>query len=158
MNPMNDDISEYRRWKQQGEALRARAKQSLETRFRECLLEAVQIAEEYRDDFGAPLKPPPAITAFRYKASPKKGARKALKAAAAKAIAPKSDAKPESQPRVVAKHEAKPDPRVADLQKKLAAARKKLEAAKAAGSATKNIEDRIYEIEDDLRLATSRGE
>lgn len=154
MNPMNDDISEYRRWKQQGEALRARAKQSLETRFRECLLEAVQIAEEYRDDFGAPLKPPPAITAFRYKSSPKKGARKPLKASPSKAIAPKADAKTEPQPKV----DTRPDPKVAELQKKLAAARKKLEAAKAAGSATKNIEDRIYEIEDDLRLATNRGQ
>jgi len=156
MNPMNDDINEYRRWKQQGESLRARAKQSLETRFRECLLEAVQIAEEYRDDFGAPLKPPPAITAFRYKASPKKGAKKALKPAA-KALASKADSKPEPLPKLEAKADAKPDPKVVELQKKLAAAKKKLEAAKAAGGATKNIEDRIYEIEDDLRLATGRA-
>ncbi|MBL8232222.1 MAG: hypothetical protein JNL98_27250 [Bryobacterales bacterium] len=148
---MIEDISEYRRWKQQGEALRARAKQSLETRFRECLMEAMQIAEEYRDDFGAPLKPPAMITAFRYKATPKKGAKKPAKpSAAAKADAPAPAAPPAPA--------AKPDPKVAELQKKLAAAKKKLEAAKAGGGATKNLEDRIYEIEDDLRLASGRAQ
>lgn len=151
---MIEDISEYRRWKQQGEALRARAKQSLETRFRECLMEAMQIAEEYRDDFGAPLKPPTMITAFRYKATPKKGVKKPVKpAGSAKADGPKLEAPP-------AAHlpPAKPDPKVAELQKKLATAKKKLEAAKAAGGATKNLEDRIYEIEDDLRLASGRAQ
>jgi hypothetical protein len=29
-----------------------------------------------------------------------------------------------------------------------------LEAAQAKGASTKNLEDRIYELEDDLRLAT----
>jgi hypothetical protein len=156
MNPMNDDINDYRRWKQQGESLRVRAKQSLETRFRDCLLEAVQIAEEYREDFGAPLKPPPAITSFRYKATPKKGAKKALKGAPAKAIAARPEPPTKADVKPDVKIDAKPDPKVVELQKKLAAAKKKLEAAKAAGSATKNIEDRIYEIEDDLRLASGR--
>ncbi len=39
------------------------------------------------------------------------------------------------------------------LEKRLAQARGKLEAAKAAGKPTKNLEDRIYEIEDELRLS-----
>jgi hypothetical protein len=51
----------------------------------------LSIAEEYRADFGGALKPPPAVTAFRYK---------------------------------------------------------------AAAAPTKNLEDKVYEIEDDLRLAT----
>jgi hypothetical protein len=33
------------------------------------------------------------------------------------------------------------------------AAKKKLDDAKAAGSPTRKLEDRIYEIEDELRLA-----
>ena len=51
---MNNVISEYQKWKQQGEDLRVQAKQAMESRFRELFAEAVQIAEEYRSDFGAP--------------------------------------------------------------------------------------------------------
>lgn len=43
------------------------------------------------------------------------------------------------------------------LQKKLATARKKLDAAKAAGQTTRDLDDRIYEIEDELRLAMDAG-
>ena len=73
---MPDIINEYQKWKQQGEDLRVQAKHAMETRFRDLLSEAVQIAEEYRSDFGAALKPPPAVTAFRYKASAKVKAKK----------------------------------------------------------------------------------
>jgi hypothetical protein len=69
---MGDVISDYRRWKQQAEDLRAKAKQAMESRFRELLSEAIRIAEEYRADFGAALKPPAAVTAFRYKAGAKR--------------------------------------------------------------------------------------
>ena len=57
--PMSDVISEYVRWKQKGEALRAKARQAMEARFRDLLLEAVNIAEDYKADFGGTLKPPP---------------------------------------------------------------------------------------------------
>ena len=40
----------------------------------------------------------------------------------------------------------------AELQKRRAQIQKKLEAAKAAGKPTKNIEDALYEIDDELRL------
>jgi len=136
---MSDVISDYQKWKQQGEDLRIQAKHAMETRFRELLAEAVTIAEEYRSDFGAPLKPPPPVTAFRYKA----GHTKAKKTAKPKAAAPP---KPEAPA-------AKVNPKVAGLQKKLATARKKLDDAKAAGGVTRNLEDRVYEIEDELRLA-----
>ena len=63
---MPDIINEYQKWKQQGEDLRVQAKHAMENRFRDLLSEAVHIAEEYRTDFGAALKPPPAVTAFRY--------------------------------------------------------------------------------------------
>jgi hypothetical protein len=55
---MSDGISEYQKWKQQGDDLRLKAKQSMESRFRELLSEAARIAEEYRHDFGSVLKPP----------------------------------------------------------------------------------------------------
>ena len=135
---MADVISDYQKWKVQGENLRTQAKQAMETRFRELLTEAVSIAEEYRADFGAPLKPPAAITAFKFKTSAKPKAKKSGKSAAAPAAkAP----------------EAKLDPKVAGLQKQLATAKKKLDDAKAASAPTRKLEDRIYEIEDELRLA-----
>ena len=134
---MTDIISDYQKWKQQGENLRLQARQAMEARYRELLTEAVHIAEEYRADFGSTLKPPPQVTAFRYKAGNKPKAKKAAKAAPPRAEEPP----------------AKPDPKIAALQKKLAAAKKKLEDAKGAGSPTRALEDRVYEIEDALRLA-----
>ena len=138
---MSDVISEYQQWKQHGENLRTKAKQAMESRFRDLLTEAIGIAEEYRADFSGTLKPPPAVTAFRYKA----GAKRAGKPKAATKV-----------PRVEPKAEqpaAKPDLKVVRLQKRLETAKKKLEEAKAAGAPTKNLGDKVYEIEDDLRLA-----
>jgi hypothetical protein len=131
-----DPISEYQKWKEQGESLRSQAKQAMENRFRELLIEAAGIAQEYHRDFGAALKPPPTITTFRYKASNVK-AKKTAKPAGAK----------------VKPVEVALDPRVVSLQKKLAQIQKKLDAAKIAGKPTKNLEDQLYEVEDDLRLA-----
>ncbi len=44
-------------------------------------------------------------------------------------------------------------PKIADLQKRKAQIQKKLEAAKTAGKPTRNLDDRLYEVEDELRLA-----
>ena len=141
---MADVISDYQKWKQQGENLRTQAKQAMEARYRELLMEAISLAEEYRADFGGPLKPPPAVTAFRFKTSAKGKAKKAAKA-------------PETKGPAVKPPEAKPDPKVTGLQKQLATAKKKLEEAKAANAPSRKLEDRIYEIEDELRLAGQAG-
>jgi hypothetical protein len=143
---MPDILSEYQHWKQQGQHLRTQAKNAMESRFRDLLMEAIHLAEEYRADFGGSLKPPPAVTAFRYKSQKAK-----VKAAARGKAVPSPQA-----PAPKATPPAKPDPKVTGLEKKLATARKKLEAAKGAGSPTKALEDKVYEIEDDLRLAQSR--
>jgi hypothetical protein len=140
---MSDVISDYQRWKQQGDDLRLKAKQAMESRFRELLTEAATIAEEYRSDFGLALKPPAAVTAFRFKAH---GKAKAKKATPPK---PGSGQKPSPPP------EQKPSPKVAGLQKRLATAKAKLDETKAAGKPTRLFEDKIYEIEDELRLAVS---
>ena len=63
---------------------------------------------------------------------------------------PKPAPAPETRPEPA----AKPDPKLAGLQKQLASTNKKLEAAKAAGKPTRNLEDKIYEIDDAIRLAT----
>src|SRR5580698_4851309 len=136
---MADVISDYQKWKLQGENLRTQAKQAMEARFRELLTEAMSIAEEYRVDFGAALKPPVAITAFKFKSTSKGKAKKGAKPAAAKAAAPAP---------AVKTPEGKPDPKVVGLQKQLAAAKKKLDDAKTANIPTRKLEDRIYELED----------
>lgn len=133
---MSDVITDYQNWKQQGEGLRVQARQAMEARFRTLLMEAAQLAEEYKADFGAQLKPPAQITAFRYKngAKPKKAPAK-----------PKAAAEPTPPP-------AKPSPKVVALQKRIATAKKKLDDAKTAGAPTRPLEDKIYELEDELRL------
>jgi hypothetical protein len=153
---MADVISEYQKWKQQGENLRAQARQAMESRYRELLVEAAQLAGEYRRDFGAAPKNPPQVTAFRFKGSTKSkqkksGAAKPVPASKQPAPAAKPEkpaAKPEPRPKA-----PKPDRKATALQKRLEAARKKLDDAKAAGAPTRVLEDRIYEIEDELRLA-----
>ena len=134
---MPDPITEYQQWKQQGKDLRSKAKQAIETRYRELLTEAMHLAEEYKSDFGGALTPPAAITAFRYKAGAKRAAPKTKQAA--------------EPPKPV-----KLDPAIARQQKALAAAQKKLEDAKAKGLPTRNLEDRIYEIEDAIQLAMAK--
>jgi hypothetical protein len=136
---MDQVIADYQKWKQQGHTLRGQAKQAIEVRFRDLLTEAARLAAEYQQDFGATLKPPPQITAFRYKkAANVKGKRPA---AAPKSAPSKAEA-------------AKPEnPKLAPLEKRLAQARQKLDAAKTAGKPTRNLEDKIYEIEDAIRLA-----
>jgi hypothetical protein len=142
---MSDVITEYQKWKQHGEDLRVQAKQAMEARYHELLLEAVQLAEEYRADFGAPLKPRSPITAFRYKAAAKSKAKKP-------AVNRSTDKNPREVPQP-APSAAKPNARMVGLQKRLAAAKNKLNDAKASGKPTQAFEDRIYEIEDELRLA-----
>lgn len=139
---MSDVIAEYQRWKQQGGDLRAKARVAMEARFRDLLTEAVKVAEEYYADFGATLKPPAAITAFRYRSGKARKTAPTAKPSTAPALAPPPP---------------KPDPKVTALQKKLANARKKLDAAKAAGLPTRDLDDRIYELEDALRLASDAG-
>ena len=140
---MSDVIAEYQRWKQQGGDLRAKARVAMESRFRELLTEAVKVADEYHADFGGTLKPPVVVTAFRYKSGKAKKTAPPSKKATAAAAAPPPP--------------ATPDPKVTALQKKLATARKKMETAKAAGQATRDLDDRIYELEDALRLAMDAG-
>jgi hypothetical protein len=142
---MENIISEYQKWKLQGESLRSQARHAMETRFRDLLLEAAQIAQEYQADFGPGLKPPAGITTFRYKATAKAKPKKGGKAKAAVPETPAAKA--------AAAAPARPDPKVTGLEKKLATVRKKLDAAKTAGTPTRNFEDRIYELEDELRLA-----
>ena len=108
----------------------------METRFRDLLLEAAHIAQEYHRDFGGALKPPAAITTFRYKT--------AVGSKTKKKTAPKPQEPPQA---------TRPDPKLAELQRRRIQVQKKIEAAKAAGKPTRNLEDKLYQVEDEIRLA-----
>ncbi|MGA2712771.1 MAG: hypothetical protein ABSC37_21930 [Xanthobacteraceae bacterium] len=141
-----DAISEYQKWKQQGESLRLQAKQAMETRFRDLLLEAAHIAQEYHRDFGAALKPPASITTFRYKT--------AAGSKAKKKTAPARQAPPTAGHAVTAPLQSRlGNNALAELQRRRVQVQKKLEAAKAAGKPTRNLEDKLYQVEDEIRLA-----
>jgi hypothetical protein len=117
------------------------AKQAMEARFRDLLAEAVQIAEDYRADFGAPLKPPSPVTAFRYKAS---GKSKPRKSAAKQKPATRNEREPPTPTQG-----AKPNPKFTGLQKQLATATRKRDEAKASGKPTNLLKT------ESMRLRTS---
>ena len=143
---MNDVISDYQKWKQQGDNLRAQAKQAMESRFRALLTEAVQISVEYRADFGSPLKPPPPVTAFRYRAPSKLKTKKKIGKREATSQSAREVPPSQSSP-------AKANAKITGLQKQLVTVKRKLDEARSAGKPTKPLEDKIYEIEDELRLS-----
>lgn len=127
---MANTLEQYREARQSWLKLRNQARKELIARFHEVSAELLQIQKELLEDFGEKVTIP---------VKPKKAA-KPVKAAAPPPVE-KPVEKPAEKPEVVA------------LRKKLAAQQKKLAETQAAGKPTKAIEDRIYEIEDDLRLA-----
>jgi len=129
---MSSTLDQYREAKQSWMKLRNLAKKELVTRFHEVAAELHQIQRELLEDFGEKVSLP---------TKPKKAVGKKIPAASIP-ITP-----------VAAPPAPKHSPSVIGLHKKLEAQRKKLAEAKAAGKPTKPIEDRIYEIEDDIRLA-----
>jgi hypothetical protein len=127
---MPNTIDQYREAKATFIKLREQAKKDLLARFHELTNELFGIQKELRDDFGFKISIP---------AKPKPGRGKKV---AAKSAAP-------PVPVAVEKN----DPRVNSLARRLAVQKKKLEDAGKAGKPLKAIQDRVYELEDELRLA-----
>lgn len=122
-------LDQYRSAKSDYLKLRSQARKELISRFHELANELLRIQGELLEDFGEKVQLP---------AKPKR-----LK----KAAVAKEAAAPVAKPQAVA------DGKVAAIQKRLEAQRKKLAETKASGKPTKAVEDRIYELEDELRLA-----
>jgi hypothetical protein len=129
---MSNRINEYREAKDTYFRLRNQAKKELIARFNEVAQELFQLQHELLEDFGEkvaiPSKPK------------KKRASKPAKTTAAKQSPPQAGA---SQ-------------KVVAAQKRLQQQKKKLADLQAAGKPTKTVEDRIYELEDELRLAQAK--
>lgn len=120
---MPTNLEQYRAAKADYLKLRNQAKKELVARFNELANELLKIQQELLEDFGEKVSMP---------AKPKR-----IKAPAAVASSPSA---PDSG-------------RVAAVQKKIDAQKKKLADLQEAGKPTKAVEDRIYELEDELRLA-----
>jgi hypothetical protein len=125
---MSNTIDQYREAKAAYQRLHNQAKKELIARFNQLAAELFLIQKELKDDFGHKVTIPAKGKVVR-----------TVRAVAAKAPEP-----------------AVPNPKIASLEKRIVAEKLKLEKAAAAGKPDKPIKDRIYELEDELRLTRER--
>ena len=123
---MSTTIDQYREAKNSYLRLRSQAKKELIARFHEVANEMLQIQRELLEDFGEKVPLP--------------GKGKKPRPVKKVAVAPVPVPPPLST-------------KVVGIQKQLERQKKKLADVKQAGKPTKTLEDRIYELEDELRLA-----
>ncbi len=126
---MTSALDQYRQAKNDYLKLRNQARRELINRFNELTAELFQLQRELLEDFGEKIAIP---TKPKGRVSKKKTAAEAPAPAAA------------------------PSAEVLALKKRLDAQKKKLAEAQAAGKATKTLEDRIYELDDAIRLAQGK--
>jgi hypothetical protein len=131
---MPTTIDQYREAKATYQKLHNQAKKELLARFHELAQELLQIQKELKEDFATKVAIP----------SKPKAARRSPNAAS-----------PNRVTELPAKT-ATPNPQIARTEKKLAAAKQKLQEVIGAGKDAKPIKDRIYELEDELRLAKEK--
>src|SRR3954470_20118987 len=131
---MSTTIDQYREAKNSYLKLRNQAKKELIARFNELATELLQLQRELLEDFGEKIAMPS-------KNSKVKGAKRPA--------APAAKVEPPQPP-------AAPSPKIAAIEKQLEKQRKKLAEVQATGKPTKVIEDRIYELEDEVRLLNER--
>lgn len=134
MSSNSNAIDQYRQAKSEYLRLRNQAKKELIARFHQAANEMFQIQRELLEDFGEKI----AIPSKAKKSRAAKPAKTAERKAAAAPIPSVSS------------------PHVVALQQQLQRARKKLADTQAAGKPTKAAEDRIYELEDAIRLAQAK--
>lgn len=137
---MSTRIDEYREAKNTYFKLRNEAKKELIARFHELAQELLQVQRELLEDFGEKIAIP---------TKPKKGraarSAKSAKSAKTSGSTPTNNAPAPST-----------SPKITQIQKQLQQQKKKLTDAQSAGKPTKAIDDRIYELEDELRLAQGK--
>jgi hypothetical protein len=130
VTPTPTTIDQYREAKSQYLKLKNQARKELVARFNALAGELLQVQRELLEDFGEKVALPS-----------KSSAQKRPKPATAS-----SAAAPAAAPRPADAAKA------ASLARQLEKQKKKLEEFKAAGKPVKAIEDRIYELEDEIRL------
>ena len=130
VNPTSTTIEQYREAKNQYLKLKNQAKKELVARFNALAAELLQVQRELLEDFGEKVSLP------------------------TKSSVPKNQRPPAGSSTAVAA--AAPSPantvKATSLNRQLDKQKKKLEELKAAGKPAKAVEDRIYELEDEIRL------
>ena len=129
---MSNTIEQYREAKTSYLKLKNQAKKELIARFNELAGELLQVQRELREDFGEKVAMPAKPKKLR---APRKAAEEPVSAS------PKT---------------AGLDKKTAALGKRLERSKQKLAEAKAAGKPTRPFEDKVYEIEDELRLLAAK--
>jgi hypothetical protein len=132
---MPTTIDQYREAKATYQKLHNQAKKELLARFHELASELLQIQKELKEDFATKVAIP----------SKPKMARRT-----------KNAASPKKATELPPKGNVVPNPQIARTEKKLTTAKQKLQEAVASGKDSKPIKDRIYELEDELRLAKEK--
>ena len=130
VNPTSTTIEQYREAKSQYLKLKNQAKKELVARFNALAAELLQVQRELLEDFGEKISLPTKSSALK---KPKPPAASSTTVAAA-APSPADTAK------------------AASLTRQLDKQKKKLEELRAVSKPTKAVEDRIYELEDEIRL------
>ncbi len=128
---MGNTLEQYRQAKLDISKLHSAAKKELTARFHELSNELLTVQKELREEFGIKLAIPLKAKTGRVK----------------KAAAPvkKEAGKPQAE-----------SAETAAIERKIAAQKRKLEEAAKGGKPDKPIRDRIYELEDELRLAREK--
>ena len=130
VTPTSTTIEQYREAKNHYLKLKNQAKKELVARFNSLAAELLQVQRELLEDFGEKVSLPAKSTVH-------KNSQKSAKV-------PAPPVAPTQSPADTAK--------AAALTRQLDKQKKKLEDLKTAGKPLKAVEDRIYEIEDELRL------
>ncbi len=128
---MPNTLDQYRQAKQDILKLHGAAKKELIARFNELANELLLVQKELREEFGVKV-----VVPAKPKSARVKRAAPAMKKEAPKAPADSAE--------------------TSMLEKKLVMQKRKLDEASKNGKPEKPIKDRIYELEDELRLARDR--
>ena len=158
---MSSTIDQYRDAKSQYLKLRAEAKKELLRRFQELANELLLIQRELIEDFDHKVSLPAKGKKPKKKAAPAPAPVRAVptptkppRPAAKPVPAPSKSSTAKDAPLFAVKDDFSAEE--ANILKHIEKNKKKLAEAQATGKATKPIEDRLYELEDELRLVQSK--
>jgi hypothetical protein len=126
-------LDQYRQAKGSIGQLEAAAKKELTAKFHSLATEIFAVQKELREEFGIKLSIP--------KKPPAKTRQPRSKPVEIKELEPTIES----------------SPKIKKLERILATQRKRLEFDKAHGKNVKPVQDRIYELEDELRLEREKG-
>ena len=149
---MSDNIlTDYREAVRTATTLRVKAQKEMQTRFAGLLTEAAQIATEYKADFGSNPETPAVVKTFTINADAKIAKKRAPKAETASVTpAPSETATTDGQTEPPLQLSGKA---LGAKKRSFSSLTAKIAEANAAGKATKALEDKLYEVTDELKLA-----